>query len=189
MSSNPLYRLFIAIPLPDHQRVTLSHWSASMQKQLPFQRWVHPSDYHITLQFLGACTFKQARKVKRELKQIVAKEDPFQLQVRDFGFFGVPTHPRILWAGLGGDLHRLQSLYHTVAEKVEPLGFTKEKRRYQPHITLAKKYGRNDFPHDRLAEFPPLHGELSWTVDEMILYQTHLYRSPMYSPMAQFGLG
>ncbi|SDX38735.1 2'-5' RNA ligase [Marininema mesophilum] len=189
MSSNPLYRLFIAIPLPDYQRLALSRWSESMQKELPFQRWVHPSDYHITLQFLGACTFKQAREVKRELKQIVAQEEPFHLHIDTIGFFGVPTHPRVLWAGLGGDVERLLTLYETVANKIEPLGFTKEKRAYKPHITLAKKYWRNDFPYDRLGELSPIHGELYWTVDELILYQTHQFRSPMYHPMAQFGLG
>ncbi|MFC4076325.1 RNA 2',3'-cyclic phosphodiesterase [Salinithrix halophila] len=190
MSCNPLYRLFIAIPLPDRQRSVLSCWSEVMQERWPFQTWVHPSDYHITVQFLGACTFRQAREVKRELKHVMTEQEPFRLAIRKLGIFGVPTRPRVLWAGLGGDLDCLQALYDTVINRVEPLGFEKEKRAYKPHITLAKKYKRNDFPQEELPSlFSCGEEDLSWTVDEMVLYQTHLYQSPMYQPLAQFDMG
>ncbi|WP_169713702.1 RNA 2',3'-cyclic phosphodiesterase [Paludifilum halophilum] len=190
MSSAANYRLFIAIPLPMTQRGVLARWSDTMTLHWPFQSWVHPADYHITLQFLGACTFRQTREVKQAIRQVAAERDPFSLTVKGIGYFGVPTRPRILWAGVGGDRNCLQSLYEEVTRRVEPLCFHKEKRSYRPHITLAKKYKRNDFPHDRLEEiFSPDEEKLYWTVDEMILYQTHLYRSPMYQPLARFGFG
>lgn len=190
MTSATNYRLFIALPLPAKQRGVLAHLSDTMGQQWLFQHWVHPADYHITLQFLGACTFRQTREIKRALKQVIAKQTPFSLTLEEIRFFGVPTRPRILWAGVGGEKDQLQALYESVTDCISPLGFAKENRPYCPHITLAKKYKKNDFPHQELdTVFSPHERKLDWTVGEVVLYQTHLYRSPMYQPLAVFPMG
>ncbi|PTM57608.1 RNA 2',3'-cyclic phosphodiesterase [Desmospora activa] len=191
MSSRSLYRLFIAVPVPDPHRQWMAEWCRERSEQWPFKKWVHPSDYHITVQFLGECTFRQAREVKKRVRLLMTEMEPFSLSLGPIGWFGVADHPRILWAGLDGDLDRLHQLYQAVADTVSPVGFAKEKRLYRPHITIAKKYKRNDFPHEEVdTTFRPESAGLKpWTVDELILYQTHVYRSPMYQPLAIFGVG
>ena len=190
LGSNPLHRLFIAIPLPRVQKEWLSHWSGLLSERWSFKKWVHPSDYHITLQFLGPCTFRQGREVKKALKELVPQMEPFSLRIDGLGTFGLPHRPRILWAGVGGDRKTLHQLYSAVTDTVEPLGFQREKRSYRPHITLAKKYKYNDFPHETLEEhFRTDPAVCEWTVRELVLYETHIYRSPMYHPLATFRLG
>jgi 2'-5' RNA ligase len=191
MSSRSLYRLFIAIPVPSEHRRWIAEWCREHSQHWPFRTWVHPSDYHITIQFLGECTFRQAREVKQRVRTLVADQEPFTLSLGTMGWFGAPDHPRILWAGLDGDLGRLHQLYQSVSDTVTPVGFEKEKRIYRPHITLAKKYKRNDFPHEQVDTLfrPKSSGLKPWLVDELILYQTHRYRSPMYQPLAVFDVG
>lgn len=188
--SNPVHRLFIAISLPKAQKEMLFHRSEDLAEHWSFKKWVHPSDYHLTLRFLGACTFHRAREVRQALKESSPGWQPFRLRIDGIGLFGVPTRPRILWAGVGGDLEALHRLYTDVARAVEPLGFEREKRPYRPHITLAKKYRFNDFPYQRMnGEFQPDFDQYEWMVEELVLFETHLYRSPMYQPMAVFQLG
>lgn len=190
MGSNPVHRLFIAIPLPDAQKEMLARQCESWATQWSFKKWVHPSDYHLTVQFLGACTFRQARDVQQTLKKLSPHLRPFRLALDGIGQFGVPTRPRILWAGVEGDLEQLHLLYSQVIQAVEPLGFPREKRPYRPHITLAKKYRLNDFPHQSMGrQFQPYPDRSQWTVEELVLYETHIYRSPMYQPRAVFRLG
>ncbi|GGA54245.1 RNA 2',3'-cyclic phosphodiesterase [Kroppenstedtia guangzhouensis] len=190
MGSHPVHRLFIAIPLPDAQKEMLARQCELMAKEWSFKKWVHPSDYHLTLQFLGACTFRQTREVQQNLKKLSPRLHPFHLSIEGIGQFGVPTRPRILWAGVEGNLEYLHLLYSHVIQAVESLGFPREKRPYRPHITLAKKYRFNDFPHQTMnRQFQPDFDRSQWTVEELVLYETHIYRSPMYQPRAVFRLG
>uniref|UniRef100_UPI003D1C3853 RNA 2',3'-cyclic phosphodiesterase n=1 Tax=Kroppenstedtia sanguinis TaxID=1380684 RepID=UPI003D1C3853 len=190
MESHPVHRFFIAIPLPDVQKEMLAGFCEFLGEQWSFKKWVHPADYHLTVRFLGACSLHQVQVVQQILKKLSFRLQPFRLSLEGIGQFGVPTRPRILWAGVKGDLEELHRLYSDVTQALEPLGYPREKRPYHPHITLAKKYRLHDFPHQTLDDqLPPYLDRSSWTVEELVLYETHMDRSPMYQPRAVFRLG
>lgn len=181
--------LFIAVPLPEDITSMLAAWSTEWRDRLPFRKWVHPADYHITLHFLGGCTPLQAERIKEQIAQTEIHLKPFTLQINQLGFFGQSRKPRILWAGVSGDLHALQHLRETVVSALEPLGFPGENRPYRPHITLAKNYQRDDFPADQLELFHiPETTQNVWQVQEFVLYQTHLGQIPMYEAIRQYAL-
>lgn len=48
----PTIRLFVAAPLPSSVRLAVSAWQNTLKQELPFAKWVHPDDLHITLHFL-----------------------------------------------------------------------------------------------------------------------------------------
>ena len=179
--------IFVAVPLPDKMKSVLSESSQGLRKHWQFRKWVDPADYHITLQFLGGCPPEQVEAVKQQLSQAVLHIKPFIISIDRLGFFGQRRRPRILWAGISGDLPTLRRLQQNVVAVLEPLGFAKENRPYRPHITLAKKYQRNDFPFDRLESFQlTVDKETTWQVREIVLYQTHLGQSPMYEVLKRY---
>lgn len=184
-------RLFIAIPLHDKQRTIMSAWSEQLKKRTHFKKWVHPNDWHITIKYLGETRFDQAQQVKQRLREVTAQLTPFQLSIEQLGIFGQPSKPRIFWAGVEGELDTLHHVQAQVEEQMIALGYDAENRAYNPHLTLARQYiGDEPFEEGWLNEWPqPNQGDITLQVKEIVLYQSHSGRTPMYQPLAVFPLG
>lgn len=179
-------RLFTAIPLREQARAELVKWTSHAQQEMSFHRWVHPLDYHITLQFLGDTKPDQLNAVVEALQTAVSQISPMELSLNGFGTFGQRLTPRILWAGVGGNISGLEALLHRVFEATKPLGFRTEDRPYRPHITLAKKYaGDMPFATEQLERVSL--ESVSWVADRMVLYRTHMTQQPMYECMESFS--
>lgn len=183
-------RLFIAVPIPNQLRVVIQYWSDKLKLGLPFKKWVDPADYHITLKYLGETNFVTAQQVKQELKKITKEIEAFTLVLTGLGTFGQPQSPRILWAGVKGELNSLGYLQKKVEEEISPLGFEMEERVYNPHLTLARQYqGEQSFDTGDLKRvIQPKDNSLTWECKEIVLYQSHLNRNPMYQPLAVYPL-
>ncbi|MGO4890067.1 RNA 2',3'-cyclic phosphodiesterase [Anaerobacillus sp. MEB173] len=178
---------FLALPLSVEVRQTVAHWTNELNQKLAFKSWVHPSDYHITLFFLGDAEFQVLQTLKRQLKAVVQYQAPFELQINQFGVFGNESSPRIFWAGLEENEH-LKSFQKVVADICHEAGFRIEDRPYRPHITIARKWiGESAFPSQSVKEINvSRHEQVSWAVKEAVLYQTHLRRTPKYQPLSVF---
>lgn len=183
-ANNP--HLFVAIPVPTPIQSVLAEWADALRLRLPFRKWVHPADYHLTLKFLGRCSSEQKANIEHALRHLDLPE-PFTLSVDRLGYFGRPENPRVLWAGVTGDLRPLNHLQRRVAEQMDCLGFLKESRPYRPHVTLAKKFEGHAFPAASLGRLQlPSKKPLTWQVDHIVLYQTHLARVPMYETVSVY---
>lgn len=197
---NPLsgahMRLFIAIPLPQEEKKRLLPWMDEAQRLLPFKRWVHPEDLHITLQFLGEASAALLPQIKERLAGIGGETSPFSLTLTGTGTFGRRDFPRVLWAGLGGDLKSLTLLHDQIIPAMKELRFHPEERPYSPHLTLARHYKEEATPYPLLLErdgfLPPFPASqehpLPFPVKEITLFRTHFGKSPMYETVAAFPL-
>lgn len=189
-----LPRLFAAVSLPAEARAGLERLSGKLRPRLPFQKWTHPSDIHITLKFVGETPEPRVDAVKMALRQAAEAAAPFELAIAGLGVFGPPARPTILWAGVTGDRSPLQALQRRVeaAAALAALGYEREARPFRPHVTLARRYsGDTPFPRaelERLAAQPLEGGPLRWTVEVVTLYRSHLGRTPMYEALAEFNL-
>lgn len=184
-------RLFIAIPIPDEIRSILKESTETMKERYSFHKWVHPQDLHITLKFLGSTSAAARRQIVQSLSQLAGSFAAFDLQLEGWGAFGRPASPSILWAGVGGDLARLSALQSDVENAAADAGFEREQRRYSPHITAARKYnGKAGFQLDAfLADSAlPAAPLPAWLVQQVVLYQSHLHRTPMYEAVEHFPL-
>lgn len=121
-------RLFIAVPLPDDVKASLATWTNALRAQLPFRKWVHPADYHLTLQFLGPLSQEQLETTLVQVPKAIKPSKPFSLAIHRLGTFGQRRQPRILWAGVSGDREALQQLQHNVVAQLELLGLPKQRR-------------------------------------------------------------
>ncbi|OXM86619.1 RNA 2',3'-cyclic phosphodiesterase [Paenibacillus rigui] len=180
-------RLFVAIPLGEKQRELLERQQQMIQKSIPFQKWTHPQDLHITLKFLGETPKQVMEQIPAILERVSSTQCAFNLTL--LGTFGKPAVPSILWAGVQGALPSLEALQKSVESALEPLGFKPEERGYNPHITLARRYqGSSSFTTGDLEPLDVLASaaEASWSASSMVLYRTHLGRKPSYEPVAAF---
>ena len=160
-------RLFIAIPLPEEIQDAL----AELGNGLPGARWVPPENLHLTLRFLGEIDRRDAEDIDAALAEIRAPS--FPLSIAGVDRFGDNRRLRQLWAGVEPHpgLLRLQS---KVESAVVRSGMAPERRKFKPHITLAR-FKSN--PGDKLGEFLRRHSLLrlpAFEVDRFSLFSSFL---------------
>jgi 2'-5' RNA ligase len=186
-------RLFAAVPLPEALKKTIAEKSAEWKKQLPFRKWTHPDDVHITLKFLGETEPTLMPELERRLSECAKQTVPFTLAIEGAGTFGKPSSPSIFWLGVGGELDALRELQACIERQTTEIGFVTEDRPYRPHITIARRFdGTGAWSEDALAavkNWTKGQADLTWPVNEIVLYQSHLNRSPMYEPKRRWQLG
>ncbi|MDM5228806.1 RNA 2',3'-cyclic phosphodiesterase [Cytobacillus sp. NJ13] len=180
---------FFALKLPDETKGKLKEYCVNLCSKMPFSRWVHQEDYHITLAFLGSAPEENLQKAAKLAADSIRNEKRFPLHICKLGIFGKQDAPRIFWCGTQQDKH-LQDLRSKVYSACQEAGFELETRPFKPHITMARKWaGTNPFQESMLdANSPFKEGPLEFEASEVVLYQTHLDKTPKYESIAIFPL-
>lgn len=177
-------RLFVAIPVSPSVSKELESWAEDHKHTLPFRKWTLPSDYHITLQFLGDTSAAQLEELAAALKKVRA--NAFSLTWSGIGTFGPPAAPRVLWGAVSGNLKELSALHEEIIRATSSVGFIPDDRPYAPHITLAKGFAdANRMPIEAATSIA---SSFSWEIDQFVLMLTHMNESPMYEIIDRFPL-
>ncbi|MGN7411354.1 RNA 2',3'-cyclic phosphodiesterase [Paenibacillus sp. SAF-068] len=184
-------RLFVAIRLPVAVQQSLQMDARLVQNKLDFRKWTDHRDYHITLQFLGDTFVSDIGHLRKALRSVAVECQAFELQLSDWGTFGLEEAPKVLWKGVSGEVDRLISLQKQIVQATSTLGFEAELRPYAPHITIARKY-LGQIPGNEnkgISGVLPEHstGVNSWMVEDVVLYVTRLGQSPMYEVVDTFS--
>ena len=124
-------RLFIAIEIPDIVCEQLSE----IARGLPGVRWA--DGYHLTLKFLGEMSALEFAELQERLDRV--RIDSFSLQLRGVGQFGLKGVPSVLWASVN-DQPTLFELQKAVEKSLGEFAM-RDKKKFQPHITLARLHG------------------------------------------------
>ncbi|MDK9719725.1 MAG: RNA 2',3'-cyclic phosphodiesterase [Rhodospirillales bacterium] len=178
-----MLRLFVGIDLPSSARESLSLLAAG----LPGARWLAPETYHVTLAFIGDLDEGAAEELHEELSTVRGKD--FLLELSGVGSFESKGKLRALWAGvvLSEPLAILQG---RVAAACVRAGVKIEKRKFKPHVTLARfseqpskaKLGDWLAAHS-LMRLQPL------AVTSFVLFQSHLGREGAhYEALERYAL-
>jgi 2'-5' RNA ligase len=111
-----------------------------LQRKLkPFARdakWVKPSGIHLTLKFLGYVEPERIAEIRQSLQEVAKNSTSVFVRSAGCGFFPNPRRPNVLWAGV--ESPDILPLANEIEERMSALGFEKEKRAYNPHLTLAR---------------------------------------------------
>ncbi|WP_449257280.1 RNA 2',3'-cyclic phosphodiesterase [Bosea sp. (in: a-proteobacteria)] len=139
-------RLFIALEIPADVATELTLHRGGLSGA----RWIDPSDYHVTLRFLGDVDRRMANDVDHMLSDLGAY--PFEVTLDALGSFG-GDKPRALFARVAPS-RTLTELQADVERQMRRLGMPAEGRKFVPHVTLARL--RDTTPVE-LAHFLSLH--------------------------------
>lgn len=133
-------RAFIAISLPGETQAELGKAAAALAGQLPERsvRWVRSELIHLTLRFLGDTAVAELPDIMAELDRITANHKPFTLFLDELGCFPNRKRPRVIWAGLQGEIAAVKALKREIDAALEPLGWKREKRPFQAHLTIGR---------------------------------------------------
>lgn len=180
---------FLAVSLPMETKLKLKEECSIIKENLSFQRWVHHEDYHITLAFLGSAQNNMLKRAQELVGERIKGQKSFPLQITGLGVFGRTDSPRIFWADTYKE-KRLSAVRDIVFSACTDAGFQLETRPFKPHITLARKWAGTSPFHTSLLETnnPFYKCALTFTASEVVLYQTHLDKTPKYEKIAIFPL-
>jgi RNA 2',3'-cyclic 3'-phosphodiesterase len=125
-------RLFVGLELPRELRQRVASLSGA---GIPGARWVPPENYHVTLRFIGETPRYLAEEIDHALAGL--KAPSFPLTLAGIGTFTKGGRTQSLWIGVERDepLERLRSKIETALQRC---GLEPERRRFQPHLTLAR---------------------------------------------------
>jgi len=178
---------FFAVKLPSEAKRFIHQWVMTNKEHYPFKRWVHPEDYHITLAFLGNQEKEMLTKAIAAIAKIVEEEKPFELTFHQLGVFGNVTVPRIFWLDVK-TCKQLTDIQKNVYNQCIKLGFALDKKPFRPHITLARKWdGPDPFQMNMLNQYS-FQQSFSFSVNQIVLYETHLNQTPKYKEYHVFQL-
>jgi 2'-5' RNA ligase len=147
------WRLFLAVPLPEDVKNIVGGEITTLKQEGWPVRWAAPETAHLTLHFLGDTAPERAELLRLALPDVVAAHAPFNLRTAALGVFPNFRRPRVLWLGMHGPVHRLETLQRAIGRRLQELEFPVGDELYHPHITLGR-VRNDDGDRVRLRDLP-----------------------------------
>ncbi len=175
-------RLFVGLELPGAVRGRLDE----MDSNLPGARWIDAESLHLTLRFIGEVGRIEAEEVDEALAALRGRG--FELVLTGVGVFARGGRPVTLWAGVERNpaLEHLQAKVETALQRC---GLPPERRRFVPHVSLARL---SDTPEERIARWLAAHNLFraeAFAVRHFTLFSSILGKEQAhYTPEVEYAL-
>lgn len=127
-------RLFVALTLPEAALEAID----LVQSRLPAGRMTPTENLHLTLAFLGEVSDPEAEAVHEALETL--RSGPVTLRMSGSQVFGGRHGQAVALMADGGAA--LTTLHDRVRSRLNGAGVPGERRRFRPHVTLARLSGR-----------------------------------------------
>ena len=181
-------RLFVGLELPweARRRLAMLGGGGVHGRGIAGARWVPMENFHLTLRFIGDVPAYRAEEVDEALVALRAKR--FALELAGVGTFAKGERDTTLWVGVTRN-PALDHLAGKVETALQRAGVPAERRRFAPHVTLARL---DNAAPDKLAGFVQAHnlfraGPIE--VDYFTLFSSQLGKeAAVYSPEVEYDL-
>jgi len=175
-------RLFVGVQLPEYVRGRLGRLASG----LPGACWIAPENLHVTVRFIGEADGPTADDIDLALSSVHAPG--FPLTLTGFDQFGRGHMAHTVWAGIEAQ-PALVHLRDKVESALVRAGLGPERRKYTPHVTLARL---KKTPAHKIAAWAEALGDLRidpFPVASFQLFRSHLGRGPVhYEVLADYAL-
>jgi 2'-5' RNA ligase len=185
-----LVRAFFALRVPDNARLELVKAQRTLKRiaghSRPNVRWLDSEQLHLTLKFLGSVDQRQLLELAE-----FRPNAPDSLAAIDTGFTGITAFPaphraRVIVATLADPAARIEGLAAALESAAESVGIPREKRKFQPHVTIGRIRQPGDV-HGLLARCAL--DSTGFQMSELVLFRSILKPSgATYEPLARSEL-
>jgi len=136
----PQIRAFVAVHVPEAVREELRAVQRQFEEAMPEEavRWTAFEQLNLTLEFLGNVAESEISPLKGALDNVASRHRGFPLAAKSVGAFSSVRNPRVIWAGIVGEVETLTGLQADVRTAVRPWVQEEETRKYRPHLTLGR---------------------------------------------------
>jgi len=138
-----MIRTFIALEVSQDVRKRAAALMETLRGSGAKVSWTKPHNLHLTLKFLGDTPEERIAAVGQSVAQAAAEWPPFTLRLLGAGVFPDARRPQTLWVGAEQGSEAACRLAAAIDERLRQCGFPKEKRAFQPHLTIGRVRGAN----------------------------------------------
>jgi len=186
-------RSFLAFDLTDEIKQGLGQIIGLLSSKTKEVKWVQPQLMHCTMKFFGDVEEDRlAGDISRVIEETIRNQAPIHLKGVGIGVFPNWRYPRVIWAGLTGEVEAAIALHERLESAFEPFGLKRDDRQFRLHLTL----GRAKSPLKNCSALVTLVEKLvgkefgEFDVDHLTLYKSVLTREgPIYTALREFKLG
>ncbi len=135
-------RSFIAIDLEDPD--VLSRVIRIQEEILSSSARLKPverENLHFTLKFLGNVEESRIELIVSTMREVLGSFEPFQMHLRGVGAFPRVSRPNVVWIGVDEGRDVFIEMAKELDRALSKLGFRKEKKGFEPHLTVARVKG------------------------------------------------
>jgi RNA 2',3'-cyclic 3'-phosphodiesterase len=175
-------RLFVAIKLPEQIEIKLGEFQHHLKPFARDAKWVNHLGIHLTIKFLGEVKEEMLPEIQNALEECSRQFGPIKIDVSGCGYFPNERRPNVFWVGVIAD--ELKPLQQSMEEKFATLGFEKENREFNPHLTLA----RFRDPHGRLPLVHETNKTKNSKFGDFVASEFHLFQSVLKRSGAEYTI-
>jgi RNA 2',3'-cyclic 3'-phosphodiesterase len=190
----PRLRTFVAVELAPRVKSRAGDLIDKLRVAAVQVNWVKTQQMHLTLKFLGDVPDTETPDICRVVAEAARGFEPFEITLRGAGAFPTNEHPRTIWVGIEDGAEALCDLQAAIeAALKDKLGFPKEARRFQPHLTIGRVKHESPSAKGELTELLEKHAhfdaDLS-VIDEVVVFASFLGRGgPSHEALGRAELG
>ncbi len=192
-AKHEVWRLFIAVELPDDVRIRLEKIRRVLQSAGWQARWTRPETTHLTLKFFGNRPVDSVERLEAGIRSVLTSERRFELWTAEMGMFPNWRRPRVIWLGIQDRSGALTRIASAVELESRRLGIEPEERPFRPHLTIARVHPEQRESIQDVEEHFEQLGRLQpmrIAVNHLTLYRSDLRSNgPIYTAVERFGLG
>jgi RNA 2',3'-cyclic 3'-phosphodiesterase len=189
-----LNRCSIGFRLPPEGVAALSDVQLQVKRRAGAEqvRWTPPSEIFLTLLALGEIQISTLAAVRDALPDVAGRDGPLWLKIDGLG--GTPTvlQPRMIYAGVGGDVQRLADLHADLMQRLRALLPDHQQRPLPAHVPIGRSRDGSEQSRTALGRAIRMAqpGDVAeWTAREIELVRyTSGDTGPQIETVAQFPL-
>jgi 2'-5' RNA ligase len=186
MNNSGSSRLFIALPL-DEGAEYIRPVMERLKKYHDLLKPVEIQNIHLTLKFLGDVQFEKTPAIADEIRSLNISPASARFTLAGIGAYPDAQRPSVIWAGMK-NCDGLTALRYNIENFCEKLDFIREKKKFHPHITLARVRANKKIPID-LIEYIKNTRDENFTdscFKRICLYSSDLRKDgPIYTSIAE----
>lgn len=158
-------RVFIALNIPDKMRDNLERSASQFKSMATGGNFTRKENYHVTLHFLGNVQPNNLIYIQSAMDAIKNLPAP-RLAISQFAVLRASD---IVCAKFNKN-SALTELHDLLADNLEKMGFTVERRAYRPHVTVIRKYAFN-LPFSEVTKCVDVYNK-PFDAPEVVLYES-----------------
>jgi len=185
-------RSFLAFDINDDIKKELSSLIQILEPKAKGMKWTKPDLMHCTMKFFGDVEEELLLgDISKAIEDVAQQQAKIRLKGVGIGVFPNWRYPRVIWAGLSGEIDEAILLHEKLETALESFGLKRDARVFRLHLTLGRAKSPLKNPDSLVALVEKLIGRAfgEIVIDCLNLYKSVLTKQgPVYTLLKQLNL-
>jgi len=102
-------------------------------------KWVQTENIHLTLKFLGDVPIDKNEAIIKAMAECLQNFSALDIELTQLGAYPDSRQPRVIWIGIDPSASKkIKEITGQLEDKLCQIGFPKEEREIDPHVTIGR---------------------------------------------------